>query len=139
LAFGRKIADMHRAYTAPHKSPDITGCEEAKMIVARVILMSAMLTAGVVEMTKATATHVDGDSGRAAPADMSVEAPAAMPRALPVSAAPAAPRACTEAAWPFRPDACLRPEGAPQGDAPRRPVRVIEELRPVSPGRVSVG
>ncbi|SFU88410.1 hypothetical protein SAMN02799631_02895 [Methylobacterium sp. 174MFSha1.1] len=113
------------------------------MIVARVILMSAMLTAGVVEMTKTTAAHLAGDAREAVPAEMSVEAPAGTPRALPVSTAPAAGRACTEAAWPFRPDTCLQPEGAPQGAAPRRPVRMIEELRPAlpvrMPGRVSVG
>ncbi|MGX7708304.1 hypothetical protein [Methylobacterium sp. Gmos1] len=109
------------------------------MIVARVILMSAMLTAGIVEMTKTTAAHLTEDARGTAPVDMAVEAPAAMPRALPVSTAPAAERACAEAAWPYRPETCSRPEGAP----PRRPVRMIEEQRPASParmpGRVSVG
>lgn len=109
------------------------------MIVARVILMSAMLTAGIVEMTKTTAAHLAEDARRAVPAEVSVEAPAGMPRVLPVSTAPAAERACAEAAWPYRPETCSRPEGA----APRRPVRMIEEQRPASPvrmpGRVSVG
>ena len=135
LALRRKIADTRRAYTAPHKSPATTGGAEAGMIVARVILMSAMLTAGIVEVTKTTASPLAGEARRAAP----VEAPVGAPSdATPVSTAPA-DSACTQAAWPYRPGSCLQTEGA----EPRRPVRMIEERRPAAPaqmpGRVSVG
>lgn len=130
---------MHRAYTAPHKSPAITGGEEAKMIVARVILMSAMLTAGIVEMTKTTAPHLAAEAPKTAP----VEAPLEISPVVPVSTAPVVERACTETAWPYRPGTCLRPENDPQGPEPRRPVRMIEEQRPAPsvpmPGRVSFG
>ncbi|WP_133123570.1 hypothetical protein [Methylobacterium frigidaeris] len=140
---------MHRAYTAPHKSPEITGCEEAKMVVARVILMSAMLTVGIVEMTKTTPPRMAADTlaeetladvaRKAAP----VAAPAEAVRVAPVSTAPASDRACTEVVWPYRPESCLRPESASQEAGPRRPVRVIQEQRPATPvrmpGRVSVG
>ena len=133
---------MRRAYTAPHKSPETTGGAEAKMIVARVILMSAMLTAGIVEGTKTTVTPLAGQAREAAPVEAPVSAPPTSPLdaspATPVSTAPADP-ACTQAAWPYRPGSCLQPEGA----EPRRPVRMIEERRPAAPirvlGRVSVG
>ncbi len=141
-ALRRKIADMRRAYTAPRKIPETTGGAEAKMIVARVVLMSAMLTAGLVEATRTTAPLPAGEARREIPAEVPVLAPSESPLvvspATPASAAPADP-ACTQAAWPYRPGSCLQPEGA----EPRRPVRMIEERRPAAPvrmpGRVSVG
>ncbi|KMO40218.1 hypothetical protein [Methylobacterium aquaticum] len=114
------------------------------MVVARVILMSAMLTAGIVEVTRMTVPHLAEEALKAAPVDAPVvDAPLVVPvSAAPVSAAPVDP-ACTQAAWPYRPDFCLRPEGGSSGAAPRRPVRMIEERRPAAPvrmpGRVSVG
>ncbi|MGF3027446.1 hypothetical protein ACQVP2_32145 [Methylobacterium aquaticum] len=128
------------------------------MVVARVILMSAMLTAGIVEVTRTTVPHLAEEASKAAPVDVpvadaplapsvsapSVSAPSvsAPPVSPAVSAAPVDP-ACTQAAWPYRPDFCLRPEGGSSGAAPRRPVRMIEERRPAAPvrmpGRVSVG
>ncbi|WP_205820831.1 hypothetical protein [Methylobacterium nonmethylotrophicum] len=96
------------------------------MVVARVILMSAMLTVGIIEVAKT-------------PAQRAVEA---TPAALPVTA-PTAGSACTGATWPYLPESCLRPGTAPRDGEPRRPVRVIEEQRPAAPvrvpGRVSVG
>lgn len=133
---------MHRAYTAPHKSPETTGGVEAKMVVARVILMSAMLTAGIVEVTKTSVPHLAEEALKAAPVESPVTAPSDLPLARPVSTAPADP-ACTQAAWPYRPGSCLQPEGAASDAVPRRPVRMIEERRPAAParmpGRVSVG
>ncbi|UHC14799.1 hypothetical protein LRS73_19965 [Methylobacterium currus] len=128
------------------------------MVAARVILISAMLTAGIVEMTKTTALHLASEAPKSAPMpapmpasksapmpaskSAPVEAPPEMSATVPASTAPAA-RACTETAWPYRPGACLRPENAPQGPEPRRPVRMIEEQRPAPPirmpGRVSFG
>lgn len=118
------------------------------MVVARVILMSAMLSAGIVEVTRTTVPHLAEEASKAAPVDVPVaDAPLAPSVSAPpvspaVSAAPVDP-ACTQAAWPYRPDFCLRPEGGSSGAAPRRPVRMIEERRPAAPvrmpGRVSVG
>ena len=78
------------------QEPEQTGGEEAVMMVARVILMSAMLTVGIVEATKPSAPHV-----------VAGKAPAA---AVPVS--PAADSTCTGVAWPYLPEACLRPGSA---------------------------
>ncbi|KMO41260.1 hypothetical protein VQ03_13110 [Methylobacterium tarhaniae] len=105
------------------------------MVVARVLLVSAMMTVGIVEMTTKAEPRLAEGVGREAPL------------AVPASMAPPADPACTEAAWPYLPDACLRPDDAPRETAPRRPVRVIEERRPAAPvripgqvpGRVSVG
>ncbi|ACA19782.1 hypothetical protein M446_5466 [Methylobacterium sp. 4-46] len=68
------------------------------MGVARLILLGAMLAAGIVVMA-------NGHGPR----------PAALSHAAP---APAAPDACAGAAWPYRPAACT-------GTAPRPAVRVI--------------
>ncbi|BCM84506.1 hypothetical protein NS228_02615 [Methylobacterium indicum] len=96
------------------------------MIVARMILVSAMLTACIVETTK-TAMPRPAEGG---------------PAAAPASTVPAVDPACAGAAWPYLPGACLRSDGPADGAA-RRPVRVIEERRPAAPvrlpGRVSVG
>ncbi|KMO17857.1 hypothetical protein [Methylobacterium platani] len=98
------------------------------MIVARMILVSAMLTVGIVETTRTAVPRLAG------------EAPAAAPAAVPAPVAPGP--ACAAAVWPYLPEPCLRP-GAPGEAEPRRPVRVIEEQRPAAPvripGRVSVG
>lgn len=103
------------------------------MIVARMILVSAMLTVGIVETTKTTPPHLAGEVP-AATVDRAVVSPA--PVAVPVPTAPA----CAGAAWPYLPESCLQ---AGPSAAPRRPVRVIEEQRPAAParipGRVSVG
>lgn len=91
------------------------------MIVARVILVSAMLTTGIVEMTK-TATP-----------RLAEKVPASAPVSVP---------ACDGAAWPYLPESCL-PAVSPHEAGPRRPVRMIEERRPAAParlpGRISVG
>ncbi|SEO84070.1 hypothetical protein SAMN04487843_104157 [Methylobacterium sp. ap11] len=97
------------------------------MIVARMILVSALLTAGIVETTKTAMPRP-------------VEA---VPAAVPVSTVPAVDPACAGAAWPYVPGACLSSETPARDGAPRRPVRVIEEQRPAAPARrpnrVSVG
>ncbi|AWN49063.1 hypothetical protein DK419_24105 [Methylobacterium terrae] len=96
------------------------------MIVARVILVSAMLTTGIVEMTKTVTPRLAEQ----------------VPASAPVPAAPAVDPACGGAAWPYLPESCLR-AGSRHEAAPRRPVRVIEEQRPAAPvrlpGRSSVG
>lgn len=100
------------------------------MIVARMILVSAMLTVGFVETTRNAVPRLAEE----APASVSGRAPVGPP------AAPAAGPACSGATWPYLPESCLQPAGP---DEPRRPVRVIEERRPSAParipGRVSVG
>ncbi|MFH6786118.1 MULTISPECIES: hypothetical protein [Methylobacterium] len=106
------------------------------MIVARLILVSAMLTAGVVEATRNTVPHLAEE----APAAVSGRAPADSAPASPAAAVPAAGPACAAATWPYLPEGCLQPGSSAE---PRRPVRVIEEQRPPAParipGRVSVG
>ncbi|GJD52249.1 hypothetical protein OPKNFCMD_5012 [Methylobacterium crusticola] len=84
--------------------------------VARMMLVSAMLTVGIVEVVKPGAPVAAG------PAPVALEAPAIAPMALKApAAAPAGAAACGEAAWPYRPIACVPGDGAG-----RRPVRLIE-------------
>ncbi|TNC12031.1 hypothetical protein FF100_17475 [Methylobacterium terricola] len=106
------------------------------MIVARMILVSAMLTVGIVETTRTVVPRLAEE----APATLSGRAPVDPAPVVPVPSAPAAGPVCAGATWPYLPESCLQPASPAE---PRRPVRVIERQRSPAParipGRVSVG